>query len=142
QRLIALHDRLRELRPRDLPQVDLLLDEAWPGRVPGSNRRVLFVCYGNQGRSPMAEQLFRDELKKAGENRVLTRSGGLGAYEGLRMDAEALLVLAERGINAMSHRSRPVEFEDAEKADLILTMEALHARFIARELPEAEGKTF
>lgn len=59
--------------------------------------RVLFVCIGNQGRSVMAERLFRE----AAEGRHEARSAG--AAPGTATHPEVLEALAEIGIDASDH---------------------------------------
>ena len=60
--------------------------------------RVLFVCIGNQGRSVMAERLFR---RTAGDAHV-TRSAG--SRPGTATHPEVLEALGELGIDASEDR--------------------------------------
>ena len=75
---------------------------------------VLFVCVGNQGRSVMAERLFR----QASENRHPTRSAG--ARPGATTHPEVLEALAELGIDASDHVPHSLNDEDVAWADVVV----------------------
>lgn len=66
---------------------------------------VLFVCIGNQGRSVLAERLFR----AVAEGRHEARSAG--AAPGDATHPEVLAALAEVGIDASDHT--PTKLDDA-----------------------------
>jgi len=76
---------------------------------------VLFVCLGNICRSPVAEGVFRDRLRRRGlEDFVQVSSAGLGGWHaGERPDARALAVAAKHGVPLASRARRidPAEFE-------------------------------
>ncbi len=95
--------------------------------------KILYVCTGNTCRSPMAEFLTKEEATKRGLELEVT-SGGLSAIPD-SMSRHALEVLAELGIDGKTHRARPVRKEAVEEADLILTMTASHALFLAARYP-------
>ena len=67
--------------PRDLP------DET-PRDLPAAAPRILIVCTGNICRSPLAEQLLRQNLTAAGIDAVVT-SAGTRAMTGSAMTPEA-----------------------------------------------------
>ncbi len=75
---------------------------------------VLFVCVGNQGRSVMAERLFR----QASENRHATRSAG--SRPGAATHPEVLVALAELGIDASDHIPHSLDDEDVAWADVVV----------------------
>ncbi len=66
---------------------------------------MLFVCIGNQGRSVMAERLFRATAGNDHEAR------SAGAAPGDRTHPEVLAVLSEVGIDASDHV--PTKLDDA-----------------------------
>jgi arsenate reductase len=76
--------------------------------------RVLFVCIGNQGRSVMAEQLFRRAAGDAHE----TRSAG--SMPGKATHPEVLEVLSELGINASDHVPHKLDDDDVGWADVVV----------------------
>ena len=58
------------------------------------------------------------------------------------MDATAMQLLNERGIDASAHRGQQVTVDMLRHSDLVLTMEQKHAQAIMRMAPEASGKVF
>jgi protein-tyrosine phosphatase len=88
--------------------------------------RVLFVCLGNICRSPMAEVLFKEHVKKAGlSGKVEVDSAGTGAWhigepphEGTRKK------LAEKGLGTEGMTGRQLTEEDFEAFQYIIAMDA------------------
>ncbi len=76
---------------------------------------VLFVCVGNQGRSLMAERLFRRE---AG---ALHEAQSAGAAPGSSSHPEVVMVLAELGIDASDHVPRKLDDALLEWADIVVS---------------------
>jgi protein-tyrosine-phosphatase len=76
--------------------------------------KVLFVCVGNQGRSVMAERLFR----RAVTGRHEARSAG--SNPGTAVHPQVLEALAEIGIDASDHRPHKLDDEDVEWADVVV----------------------
>ncbi len=75
---------------------------------------VLFVCIGNQGRSVMAERLFR----KAAEGRHEARSAG--AHPGAETHLVVLEALREVGIDAGDHVPRKLDGDLLDWADVVV----------------------
>lgn len=95
------------------------------------NRRidVLLLCTANQCRSPMAEALLRRRLHDAG---VDAHVSSAGLYpSGNPATEEAISVMASRGLDIEGHRSRQVEPEMVDGADLVLGMAREHVREVA-----------
>jgi arsenate reductase len=76
--------------------------------------KVLFVCVGNQGRSVMAERLFR----RAAAGRHEARSAG--STPGTAVHAQVLEALAEIGIDASDHLPRKVDDEVSQWAEIVV----------------------
>ena len=76
--------------------------------------KVLFVCVGNQGRSVMAEQLFR----RAVAGRHEARSAG--SNPGTAVHPQVLEALAEIGIDASDHLPHKLDDADVEWADVVV----------------------
>jgi arsenate reductase (thioredoxin) len=75
---------------------------------------VLFVCIGNQGRSVLAERLFREAAPPAHEAR------SAGARPGSATHPEVLEVLHEVGIDATDHVPRQLDDDLLEWADVVV----------------------
>lgn len=99
--------------------------------------RVLVVCDGNICRSPTAAAMLRQRLE---DDKTVT-SAGLAALEGHDMDATARAVAEQRGLDCGPHRGRLLTRELCREADLILVMERHQRERLARQFPEALGKT-
>jgi arsenate reductase len=76
--------------------------------------KVLFVCVGNQGRSVMAERLFR----RAAVGRHQARSAG--SDPGSAVHLEVLQALDEIGVDASDHTPHKLDNEDVEWADVVV----------------------
>jgi arsenate reductase (thioredoxin) len=76
--------------------------------------RVLFVCVGNQGRSVMAERLFR----RAADGRHQARSAG--SSPGTAVHPQVLEALAELTVNASDHVPHKLDKEDVAWADVVV----------------------
>lgn len=100
-------------------------------------KKILIVCVGNICRSPLAEHLFRHHLAHSG---LHIESAGLGALAGRPMDATALQLLAERGMDGATHRARQLSASMMHEADLVLAMEREHLSQMMRLAPESSGK--
>ena len=75
---------------------------------------VLFVCVGNQGRSVMAERLFR----RASDGRHAARSAG--SRPGTAAHPVVLEALAEVGVDAFDHVPARLDDERLAWADVVV----------------------
>jgi arsenate reductase len=75
---------------------------------------VLFVCVGNQGRSVIAERLFRQAADGGHEAR------SAGAAPGAEVHPVAVEALAELGIDASDHVPRKLDDELMQWADVVV----------------------
>ncbi len=76
---------------------------------------VYFICTGNSARSQMAEGFFN---AWAG-NGQRAESGGL---EPSRVNPLAIRVMDEAGIDITGHRSKPIDIERLNAADIAVTL--------------------
>jgi protein-tyrosine-phosphatase len=78
--------------------------------------RALFVCLHNAGRSQISEALFA----RAAEGRHEARSAG--TTPGNQVHPEVVEVMAELGIDLANRKPHRLSREDAEWADVVVTM--------------------
>src|SRR5690606_34539960 len=97
----------------------------------GTTYNLLFVCSGNTCRSPMAEAIARDLLRRRGWAHVDARSAGTSTVPGVAATEDAVAVAREYGLDLEQHASQPLTPELIEWADLILTMGTSHASVVA-----------
>ncbi len=102
---------------------------------------VLFVCTANICRSPVAEALFADWLRRSrtpGEWRV--SSAGTWAQPGLRASTFSIEVARDRGLDLRAHRSRAVDAAMMRAADVVVCMTRAQREALQAAFPEHAGR--
>ena len=96
--------------------------------------RILFVCHGNICRSPMAEFVMKDIVKKAGlENQFEIASAATSTEElGNPVYPPARQKLREHGIDCSGKTARQLQKADYSRFDLIIGMDAANRRNMLR----------
>ena len=96
--------------------------------------RIMFVCHGNICRSPMAEVLLKDMIKKEGlADRFVMASAGTSREEiGNPVHQGTRKKLAQDHISAADKYAVQLTKEDYEKYDLILGMDRANISNILR----------
>lgn len=105
--------------------------------------RVLMVCMGNICRSPTAEGVFRQYVRRhAPDLDVEIDSAGTHDYHvGEAPDSRSIRAAARRGLDLSGLRARQVADEDFERFDLILAMDRLnHVTLLERSPPEFHAR--
>ena len=97
-------------------------------------KKILFVCHGNICRSPMAEYVMKDLVKKAGlEDQFQIASAATSREEiGNPVYPPARRKLAEHGISCAGHAARQLRGSDAEEYDLLIGMDEANLRNMRR----------
>ncbi|MGK8208557.1 low molecular weight protein-tyrosine-phosphatase [Burkholderia cenocepacia] len=103
-------------------------------------RNILIVCHANVCRSPAAEMLFKSHAASRGGLRATFHSAGVYANDGDGIDPVMRRLLAERGVDATPHRSRPLSRRIVRDADLILVSERGQIAAVEAVDPFARGK--
>ena len=92
--------------------------------------RILFVCHGNICRSPMAEFVMKDLVKKAGlESQFHIESAATSTEEiGNPVYPLARRKLAEHGIDCAGKTARQLRNSDYDNFDLLIGMDRANLR--------------
>jgi protein-tyrosine phosphatase len=95
--------------------------------------RVLFVCMGNICRSPLAQGIFEEIVRREGlEDEVFVDSAGTGSWHvGHPPDERAQRSASSRGLDLSAQRARRVTPYDCQSFDYILTMDEKNYRAVA-----------
>lgn len=111
--------------------------------APDNRVRVLMVCTGNIGRSPMMERIMKRSLEGRGVAPVFdVTSAGTWGQQGHEMEPGALLALTELGIDASGFSASPLTDDAVASADLVLVATREHRSEVVNLVPSAVRRTF
>jgi len=104
--------------------------------------RVLFVCLGNICRSPTAEAVVRDLLRReaSGLELELDSAGTHGYHTGDPPDERSIATARRRGIDMSDLRARVVEPMDFDRFDLVLAMDEAVYDQLRRVAPQGRSE--
>lgn len=97
-------------------------------------KKILFVCHGNICRSPMAEFVMKDLIKKAHrENDFYIESAATSTEEiGNSVYPPARRKLAEHNISCAGKTARQMQRSDYDKFDMLVGMDSYNIRNMER----------
>ena len=92
--------------------------------------KILFVCHGNICRSPMAEFVMKDMVRRAGLAEEFEIASAATSTEelGHPVYPPVRTVLASHGIDCTGKRARHLKKEDYQAYDLLIGMDAANLR--------------
>ncbi|XP_055906610.1 low molecular weight phosphotyrosine protein phosphatase 1 [Eupeodes corollae] len=103
-------------------------------------KKILFVCIGNTCRSPMAESVMRDLVRKSCLNWEIDSAGLRSWNVGRTPQERCVKVLAEHGLKT-SHLGRELEENDYQTFDYIFGMDDMNIEELnERSPPKCKAK--
>ena len=108
----------------------------------GGRIAVSFVCMGNICRSPTAEAVMRDLVRKAGlEDSIAVDSAGTGPWHvGEDRDRRSQAVAARRGVE-LSGVARQFQRADFQRFDYVLALDGNNYADLVRLAPNQEARS-
>ena len=101
--------------------------------------RICFICLGNICRSPMAEYILKDKLKKQGINNIIVDSKATSYEEqGNDIYIKAKDILKVHNIPFNNREATRLEKEDYDKYDVFYYMEDKNLKNIERILDKTD----
>ena len=102
---------------------------------------ILFVCTGNQFRSPIAAEAFRNLVSSDGrDTQWQVSSAGTWTSSGRHALQKAVEVARSFGLNIEGHLTRALDKTMLEESDIVLVMTAGHKESIQVDFPFARKK--
>lgn len=100
--------------------------------------QIVFVCWGNICRSPMAEVVAKAFAAREGLREVEFSSAGVSAEEaGNPIDPRAAAALRAAGYTPGPHTAHKITADEAASAALLIGMEPLHINRLRQLVPQA-----
>ncbi|MGG4179443.1 low molecular weight protein-tyrosine-phosphatase [Virgibacillus pantothenticus] len=102
--------------------------------------RVIFVCLGNICRSPMAEAIFANLLKKENlTDKIEVDSAGTGSWHiGNPPHEETIAILKKHDVAADGLKARQITAHDKGNADYIIAMDEQNKQDVLQMFGEDE----
>jgi protein-tyrosine-phosphatase/predicted ATP-grasp superfamily ATP-dependent carboligase len=104
--------------------------------VSGGPHKIVFICYGNICRSPLAAGLAAQRLRD-----LDIESAGFHRQEGRTCPEKIQRIGNSFGVDLSGHRSTRVAPEIFANADLVIAMDKENLNCLRREFPEALERT-
>jgi protein-tyrosine-phosphatase len=102
----------------------------------GRPKRIVFLCYGNICRSPLAAKLAEQKLSG-----IAIESAGFHEPVGRSSPEKMLRIAGAFGVDLSQHRSARVTRQQLLAADLVIAMDLENMKLLKRDCPEALPRT-
>jgi len=104
-------------------------------------KKIMFLCHGNICRSPMAEYVMKDIVRKAGlEDQFMITSGAVSDEEwGNPIYPPAQRKLREKGIPFGHHSAHKISAKEFAEQDVVVVMDRSNLRWLSRIVGDMTG---
>ncbi len=105
-------------------------------KAAGGPGKIVFLCYGNICRSPLAASLAEQRLSG-----VAIDSAGFHQQTGRSCPQKIVRIGNAFGFDLSNHRSARVTLDDLANADLVIAMDLENLNRVSQEFPEVADRT-
>lgn len=99
-------------------------------------KKILFICSGNMGRSPIAEALFN----KIANDDFIASSAGTNTKNGRLAGPDTIKIMREYGIDLSKHKTRQLDENMLKESDYVICMGKNHLEFLLNNFPKYKDK--
>lgn len=105
-------------------------------------KKIIFVCHGSICRSPAAEMIFRQEIKKRGLEEVFSVTSLALSNEEIGNDIYPPMerTLMRRGIPMIPHSARRLTQKDLDECDHLFYMDGSNRRILSYLVNDKDNK--
>lgn len=105
-------------------------------------KKIMFLCHGNICRSPMAEYVMKDIVKKEGlENEFEITSGAVSDEEWFNpIYPPAQRKLREKGVPFGHHSAHKISKTEFDAQDIVILMDRSNLRWLTRIVGDLQDK--
>lgn len=105
-------------------------------------KKIMFLCHGNICRSPMAEYVMKDIVKKEGlENEFEITSGAVSDEEWFNpIYPPAQRKLREKGVPFGHHSAHKISKTEFDAQDIVIVMDRSNLRWLTRIVGDLQDK--